>query len=439
MRALIRFMVPASVVIVLVALGVAHATLIGHYRFAGGERFAWYTVYAVFLIIAGEALGIPRIRGRMNALWSSLAATLLAAAGMSLVQLLVATPVLPRFVVFASALCLIPVWTMLCIASESIRQRDAGRDRVVVVVDETGEIDRLEREIDRAPERNASLVACTTVGELTGDGGAEHLLGLVRDNRANVVVLDRIAIQDHSIISQAGALHAARVRVRTLALFYDEWLGKLPVGELERITLLFDINELHSVRYARMKRTIDVLAALAGTLVLVLVVPFVWVANLVFNRGPLLYRQPRVGKGGHEFTILKLRTMPPRSDGVTTWTADNDPRVGGFGRLLRRSHLDELPQVLNVLRGELSVVGPRPEQPQYVEQLTASIPFYDVRQLVRPGLTGWAQVKYSYGASELDALEKLQYDVYYLRHQSIALDLRIIGRTLNVVLRQMGR
>jgi lipopolysaccharide/colanic/teichoic acid biosynthesis glycosyltransferase len=128
-------------------------------------------------------------------------------------------------------------------------------------------------------------------------------------------------------------------------------------------------------------------------------------------------------------------------DGLSTsaWTAENDPRITPFGAWLRRSHLDELPQVVNILRGDLSVVGPRPEQPRYVEELEAKIPFYGLRHLVRPGLTGWAQVKYPYGASEGDAMEKLQYEFFYLRHQGLALDLRITGRTLRSVLGRGGR
>jgi lipopolysaccharide/colanic/teichoic acid biosynthesis glycosyltransferase len=123
----------------------------------------------------------------------------------------------------------------------------------------------------------------------------------------------------------------------------------------------------------------------------------------------------------------------------TGWTERDDPRVGRIGRWLRRSHLDELPQVINVLRGELSFVGPRPEQPAYVDELREKIPFYDVRHLVHPGITGWAQVKFDYGATVADALEKLQYEFFYLRHQSLSLDARIVARTLRSVLWHQGR
>src|SRR6185295_13627358 len=180
------------------------------------------------------------------------------------------------------------------------------------------------------------------------------------------------------------------VRIRTLSLFYDQWLGKLPLSELERVSLLFDIGTLHRPRYVRIKRLIDVVAALGGLAVLVVLMPFLWLANRLENGGQLFYTQRRVGKGGGEFRIFKLRTMRP-DDGGSTWTSHRDPRITWFGAGLRRTHLDELPQMLNILRGDLSLVGPRPEQPQYVEELAGKISFYKLRHLVRPGLTGWAQ------------------------------------------------
>jgi lipopolysaccharide/colanic/teichoic acid biosynthesis glycosyltransferase len=168
----------------------------------------------------------------------------------------------------------------------------------------------------------------------------------------------------------------------------------------------------------------------------------VLLGNLVGNRGPLFFAQPRVGLDGRPFSILKFRSMrpAPKDSGTNAaWTGESDPRITPFGRVLRVTHLDELPQVLNILRGDLSIVGPRPEQPQYVKELREKIPFYDLRHLVRPGLTGWAQVKYHYGADENDALEKLQYEFFYLRHQGLGLDLRIIGRTTRSVFGGEGR
>jgi lipopolysaccharide/colanic/teichoic acid biosynthesis glycosyltransferase len=226
-----------------------------------------------------------------------------------------------------------------------------------------------------------------------------------------------------------------------LSLFYEEWLGKLPVSELERVSLFFDIGELHRARYGRAKRVLDFGLGLAGLVPLALCVPVVVVGNLLGNRGPLFYRQDRVGRFDSRFSILKFRTMVAGADGgqPIEWTTEDDPRITSFGRVLRRTHLDELPQVVNILKGDLSVVGPRPEQPHYVAELEEKLPFYALRHLVRPGLTGWAQVIYGYAGDETDALEKLQYEFFYLRHQGIGLDLRIVGRTIRSVLGSQGR
>jgi lipopolysaccharide/colanic/teichoic acid biosynthesis glycosyltransferase len=260
----------------------------------------------------------------------------------------------------------------------------------------------------------------------------------VNTANANLLVLDRESQQREEIVAQAAELHSKGVRIRTLSLFYDVWLGKLPISELERISLLFDINEIHRPAYARNKRALDLAIALVGMLALAVTVPIVAVVDLLGNRGPLFYSQPRVGKDGAVFTIHKFRTMRPGGSSFE-WTAANDPRLGKVGRTLRRLHVDELPQMWNVIRHDLSIVGPRPEQPHYVELLAKTIPFYELRHLVRPGITGWAQINYDYGSSDVDALEKLQYEFFYLRHQSLGLDLRILGRTLRTIFEGRAR
>jgi len=258
--------------------------------------------------------------------------------------------------------------------------------------------------------------------------------------RATVLVLSRTAQSDDDVVLQASILHGEGVRIRTLSLFYEQWLGKLPIGELERISLLFDIGELHGTRYARVKRLLDITLGVCGMIVLGIVIPIVIIGDLLANRGSLFYRQPRTGRNGTAFQILKFRTMRvcPFEE-VENWTAEHDVRVTPFGNFLRRTHLDELPQMVNILRGDLSVVGPRPEQPHVVAELADKIPFYQLRHLVRPGLTGWAQVKYQYAGSEAETLEKLQYEFFYLRRQSLGLDFRILGRTARSVVGRQGR
>jgi lipopolysaccharide/colanic/teichoic acid biosynthesis glycosyltransferase len=431
----------AGVLVVVFGLAEIHARFIGHYSFTGSTRFAWTAAYAGILCITAYGFGLPDIpRSRRAALGPAVGAAFLGAMVISVIQLFVGDALLPRFVVFGAAL-LLPDWYRICVGlAVGGRSRAEARDRVIVV-GHPDEVAALDLELHALPERPASIVASLTVSEATVPAGQPGPIEVLAEAELpTVLVLDKGAQDVPSIVTQAAALHERGVRIRSLTLFYDEWLAKLPLSELERASLLFDIGEVHRAGYGRAKRILDVPLALLGCAALVVLVPLVWLGDRVANRGPLLYRQERVGKGGAPFTILKFRTMAPRARGdlVDEWTTEDDPRITRFGRVLRKTHIDELPQVVNILRGDLSIVGPRPEQPGYVGELADKLPFYSLRHLVRPGLTGWAQVKYGYAGNETDALEKLQYEFWYLRHQSLRTDARIVGRTIRSVLGSEG-
>jgi lipopolysaccharide/colanic/teichoic acid biosynthesis glycosyltransferase len=428
---------------VVLGLSKIHARYVAHppYVFHGSSRFGWAIAYIALLAIVAYGVGLPELpRNPRQALVGACGAAAGGALAISVVQLLVGDALLPRFVVFGSAILLVP-WYLVCAAvATDGGARARGRDRVLVVSD-SASLSVLRQEIARSAERPARLVAVVPVDAAEGDGsGGQSLVTIAHREQVTVLVLDRDAQSSDRVVAQVADLHQEGVRVRTLSLFYEEWLGMLPVSELERVSLLFDIGELHRGRYGRLKRIIDFVVAVLALPVLLLVTLGVLVGNLFANRGPLIYSQVRVGKNDVPFRILKFRTMQPANGELANeWTQEDDPRITPFGRVLRTTHLDELPQVVNILKGDLSVVGPRPEQPQYVADLREKLPFYDVRHLVRPGLTGWAQVKYGYAGDEDDAVEKLQYEFYYLRHQSVSLDTRIIGRTIRSVLGRGGR
>lgn len=437
-----RLLLISGTVAVVAGLGRLHAVRNG-YDLTGSARFSWSVAYGLLLLISAYAVGLPELpRTLRAAVATSITATLFAALGISIVQLGTGDALLPRFVVFGSVIVLVPIYTMIARLAARERTRAEDRDRALLVsAPSSMEGGLLQAELDGGCEKPALLVGSLSLNEaLPNADRLTPLVDRVRSLDVSVLVLDRVAGADEGIVAQAAQLHEEGRRVRTLSLFYEEWLGKLPLGELERSSLFFDIGGLHRERYARVKRVIDLLLALLGMVVFVAAIPFVSLGNLVANRGPLFYSQPRVGQAGTLFSILKFRTMRPDEGRlVNEWTTEDDPRITPFGRLLRRSHLDELPQVVNILRGHISVVGPRPEQPHYVDELAARLPFYQMRHLVQPGLTGWAQVKYGYAGTESDAMQKLQYEFYYLRHQALWLDLRIIGRTLRNVLHGGGR
>ncbi|HEY3886015.1 MAG TPA: TIGR03013 family XrtA/PEP-CTERM system glycosyltransferase [Vicinamibacterales bacterium] len=225
-----------------------------------------------------------------------------------------------------------------------------------------------------------------------------------------------------------------------LPTVYEDYTGKIAVENLRPSWLIFS-EGFRKTRLLRAgKRALDIAAAGVG---LVVAAPFLLLVGLLVrltSPGPALYHQQRVGQHGRIFIVHKFRSMRTDAEAKTgaVWATANDSRVTGFGRFMRRSRIDELPQLWNVLKGDMSFVGPRPERPEFVASLVEQIPFYGLRHAVRPGLTGWAQVRYTYGASVEDALEKLQYDLFYIKHVTIALDLFIMFMTLKTVLLRKG-
>lgn len=196
----------------------------------------------------------------------------------------------------------------------------------------------------------------------------------------------------------------------------------------------------HNTLYMFFSRVFDILFSIIGLVCGLFLLPFVMIGNFFGNRGPLLYRQRRVGKNGTIFEIIKLRSMviDAETNGAQ-WAERNDVRITNFGRFLRRSRIDEIPQFINIIKGEMSVIGPRPERPVFVKELARTIPFYETRHIVKPGLTGWAQVKTRYGASVDESLLKLQYDLFYIKRRSFFLDLNIMVKTISTVLYYRGQ
>jgi exopolysaccharide biosynthesis polyprenyl glycosylphosphotransferase len=222
-----------------------------------------------------------------------------------------------------------------------------------------------------------------------------------------------------------------RFRVAGLTSFYEHAFGCVP---LEQITSMWFLSLLHlRQRPGRRpaKRLFDVVVAVTGLLMMLPLLPLI-VLLVKRTRGPLIYRQTRVSEGGRHFTMYKFRTMPVTAErpGEPVFAQASDPRASGAGRFLRRTHLDELPQLWNVLAGDMSIVGPRPERPEFVTMLEADIPFWSRRLLLKPGMTGWAQVRYGYATDCASSAEKLSYDFWYMRHGSLAVDIAVCFRTL---------
>lgn len=259
--------------------------------------------------------------------------------------------------------------------------------------------------------------------------------------------IDEIIVEETSEKNNSNALRALtkcrmhNVEVTALSNFYERLTGRVLINSAAQdFHLAFPYNQSNFKRgYSTFSRTLDICFGLVGTLVFIFLIPVVYLANFFGSKGPLFYRQERVGLYGRTFYITKFRSMvvDAEKDGAA-WAQQNDRRITPVGRFLRRSRIDELPQAWNVLIGDMSLIGPRPERPVFVKQLKKEIPFYDNRHLAKPGITGWAQAIYKYGSNTEDALMKVQYDLYYLKNRSILMDIKVLLKTISVVVRFKG-
>jgi exopolysaccharide biosynthesis polyprenyl glycosylphosphotransferase len=262
---------------------------------------------------------------------------------------------------------------------------------------------------------------------------------LGRRRRGTVVVTDD-ALGDPDTADLLAGLSLSGVRVIRPQDWYERVLRRVSLDDLDESWFLFD-RPLRARRlYAAVKRGTDLLAGVLGSLLVCLLVPLVALLVRLDDGGPVFFRQERVGRLGRPFMIWKFRTMRMDAEaGGPVWAARDDDRVTRLGRVLRRTRLDELPQFFNVLAGDMALVGPRPERPRFVRLLERTIPFYDRRHLMRPGITGWATVRFGYGDSVTDKWRSHEYDLYYLKHRSPLLDAEISIRTVIVMLLRKGR
>jgi len=262
-------------------------------------------------------------------------------------------------------------------------------------------------------------------------GTIDQIEEICLQNDVHEVVLSSELAEDPAVAKAALACLRLGCRVTNEVTFCEKSFGEVPVEHIGHDWFLFADLHSHREETAALKRLADVATAVVGLIFSLPLWPLIALLVKLDSRGPVFYSQRRAGQNGKIFTLYKFRTMPPDSEpaGSPAWAVENDPRVNRIGQFLRRSRLDELPQLWNVLLGHMALVGPRPERPEFVERLTREIPFYSERLLIKPGLTGWAQINFRYGASVEDARKKLQLDLYYVKHMSLELDLVIMFRT----------
>lgn len=289
--------------------------------------------------------------------------------------------------------------------------------------------------------KNPSLLPQMPVNHFGIIQGVNGIEEVIRRERINTVVISPEAYQEPNIINLFYHSIGNKVTFRNLSSFYEMLTNRVPLGAINQIWFLENLSEGSKNSYEAVKRIFDVIFSL---IIGILVLPFFPIIALVIKLdsiGPVFYRQKRLGQAGKIFEIIKFRTMKNDAEKETgaVWAAKNDARATKVGRLLRKSRIDELPQLWNIIKGEMSFVGPRAERPEFYEQLRSGVPFYEERYLIKPGLTGWAQIHFTYASSVEDAAQKLQYDLYYIKNRSILVDLEVVLKTINISLRHAGR
>jgi exopolysaccharide biosynthesis polyprenyl glycosylphosphotransferase len=319
-----------------------------------------------------------------------------------------------------------------------------------VIIGTDASAESVASELRRAKRYSAHVLGYISVAseaeQARKDGlpvlGDRHVLrGLVQQGQVDMIIMAIDYKANQTLFQQVIELAHSGVSVVPMATAYERISGKISVQHIgDQWYVAFPSQVTASPFYLLWRRTLDIGFGLLGGAALILLLPILVPCIFLESPGPIFYRQERVGQNGRKFVIYKFRSMHTSSEqgGQAQWASTNDARVTRVGRFMRATHLDELPQVWNILRGEMSLIGPRPEREEFVSLLEQSLPFYRCRLNVKPGLTGWAQVKYGYASSNQDALEKLQYDLYYIKHQSFMLDVFIILSTVVEVLLRRG-
>ena len=307
----------------------------------------------------------------------------------------------------------------------------------------TGErAQRLVVGLRQNPEVGVEVVSWTgkLEGAVTRESVAVHLLEVVRRQKVHRVIVAMPDRRNTIPMQELLDLRMQGVKIEEAATWLERISGKIEVENLYPSWLVFGEGFRFGSTFVLVRRMLSLIISLVGLILALPLFPLILLAIRLDSKGPVFYSQARVGKAGHVFNVVKFRTMRQDAEAANgpQWAGDNDPRITRVGRFLRSSRLDEIPQLWCVLKGDMAFVGPRPERPEFVEWLSKEIPFYGVRHMVRPGLTGWAQIKYKYGCTIEDAREKLQYDLFYIKNASIGLELLIVFQTVKTVLLRRG-
>ena len=274
-------------------------------------------------------------------------------------------------------------------------------------------------------------------------GNSNNLAAVIEEERISEIIVAISGPMQGTMFQAILDAQETGVEISRMQRVYEDLFNRVPIFHLESEWLVRSFVEESRVSgfYLMAKRLLDIIGGIVGTLGIVLLLPFITIANILETGFPIFYFQTRSGENARVYELIKFRTMQKdaEKDGLPQWTSKNDSRVTRVGWFLRKTHFDELPQFINVLKGEMSLVGPRPERPELIKVFEEQVPFYRARLLVKPGITGWAQIHQQYAANVEETTEKLEFDLYYIKHRSLVMDLLVLLRTPATVLGLRGR
>ncbi len=355
------------------------------------------------------------------------------------------TTITPKTILFLAAV----IFTLLWLLWRRLAHRSISSlalKRRVLMIGDNATVEELTKLFDHNPQLGYEMAVILphnpkdAIGNLPDYRDPKALESIIKKYNISTIVMDNQGRASKDLIDNLFHYLPLRLEFISLDRFYESITKRISLETIDQFWFLENLQEGAKRLYDLGKRIVDIAVAIFSGIISLLLMPIISLVILLAYGRPIFFTQTRLGKDGNPFLAIKFRTMVRDAEkNGPQWASFNDPRVTRVGRLLRKTRLDEIPQLWNVARGEMSFVGPRPERPEFVAELEKSIPFYRERLLVKPGLTGWAQINFSYGANAEDAVKKLQYDLYYIKNRSLILDIGIILRTIKTVLSAGGR
>ena len=307
----------------------------------------------------------------------------------------------------------------------------------ILIIGKNKEIDQIIKLVEKNPQLSYKIVKRMNPQDIKTPF---DLLEIATSKNIKTIITAIDPHQDARLVQSLYQCLPLKISFNDLPSFYEKVLGKVPISSIGEIWFLENLTEDQKNFYEAFKRILDMLSAFIFGVISLFFYPIIALIIKIDSHGPVFYKQRRISQDGQIFKVIKFRSMVEEAEKEgAQWADQQDHRITKIGRFLRKTRMDEWPQLWNVFIGQMSFIGPRPERIEFVQQLEKEIPYYQIRHIVRPGLTGWAQVNFHYGASVEDSIEKLQYELYYIKHRSFILDLSILLRTIKIILKGGGR